>query len=568
MKKTFTLLIMICGLFSALHAQTALDPNQFVNAQITGPGVYTVEAGQVYAFDGFIELSYEITIIGPDASWIMNQQNPPALVNTPSNDGSARAFFEIIEGGALTVKNVMWTGLNFNGELVGTFAQNTAGIKMIVDNCVIADWQSFSLRNRTTKADSVAVTNSVFINGVRTRYSQWGGFPVRLDVAPSNVVFENNTVVNSGRLLCNSGPFHNANIHQIHNTYLNQVVAGEEQRANEFITANNIFHNFHFLGRKNNTEFGDETSHSDPGNGYDSRWTTWNYFADSKDSLEKISLYLGQNLFFRPQESLDFFEQHKDSLSISLLWEHPDVDSFIIADDNYRIGANYSQIDPEFTMHPGNIAKTVEYVNNHYTNQSATNWPDWRIPSPITFNADGFPTITNWPAEFDLTYSNTFLQTAGTDGLPLGDLNWYPDQKAEYLENREAIIEALRDSMVNAKIFYDPSVEGATTPLITEATTSIERVSPAHVDLSNYPNPFAITTTIKFALQHQADVTLSVYNVHGQKVFEQSNQLIAGPHAINFDATDLSSGIYIYEIKALGVNGQSYLVSNKMMLTK
>ena len=42
---------MICALFSLLNAQTALDPNQFVNAQITGPGIYTVEAGQFYAFD-------------------------------------------------------------------------------------------------------------------------------------------------------------------------------------------------------------------------------------------------------------------------------------------------------------------------------------------------------------------------------------------------------------------------------------------------------------------------------------------------------------------------------------
>ncbi|MBX2817075.1 MAG: T9SS type A sorting domain-containing protein [Saprospiraceae bacterium] len=569
MKKTFTLLIMIVGLFSGLNAQTALDPNQFVNTQITGPGVYTVEPGQFYAFDGQIVLTYPITIMGPDEGWIMNVENPAVMVNTPSADGSARQFFELQEGGALTVKNLLWSGSNSNGEIVGTFAQNTAGIKMVVDNCVMTDWQSFTLRNRTKTADSLVVTNSIFINGVRTRYSQWGGFPVRCDVAPINLIFENNTVVNSGRLLCNSGPFHNANLHQIHNTYLNQVVAGEEQRANEFITANNIFHNFHFIGRKNNVEFGDATSHSSPDNGYGSHWTTWNYFADSKLSLDSISLYLGQNLFFRPQENIDFFEQHSDSLSTSLLWEHPDVDSFIVTDDNYTIGANYSQIDPEFTKHPGNIAKTVEYVQLHYLNPDITMWPDWRITQPVSFDeASGAPSLT-WPPDFDLTYSNDFLKTAGTDGLPLGDLNWYPDQKAEYYANRDDIIEAIRDSMVNAKVVYDPN-SGEGTPLITEGTTSArEHVVPGQLHLTNYPNPFDQRTLIEFGITKPSKVRLGIYDLTGKQIFETVEMnLSAGSHAYELDGSNISSGIYMIKLIATGSDGINRVDSKKIIVSK
>ena len=120
------------------------------------------------------------------------------------------------------------------------------------------------------------VTNCVFVNGMRRRYSQWGGFPIRLDVAPDYSRWENNTAVNTGRLLANSGPFHNANISQVHNTYINQIVAGEEQRANEFITANNIFHNYHFIGH---TNAGHSAGQDED---YGTYWTTWNYFADSK----------------------------------------------------------------------------------------------------------------------------------------------------------------------------------------------------------------------------------------------------------------------------------------------
>ena len=249
MKKIFTLLIVFCGLFAVLNAQTALDPNQFVNAQITEAGVYTVEPGMFYAFDGRIDLTFEVTIEGPDNGWIMNDVTPPVLVGTPAADGAARDFFEIKEGGGLTIKNVLLSGTHSNDEIIGTFARNTGGEKFIVDNCAFTDWDGFALRN-LYKGGEISVTNCVFINGLRLRYSPWGGFPIRLDVAPDNLTWENNTAVNTGRLLANSGPFHNADITQIHNTYLNQIVAGEEQRANEFLIANNIFYNYHFIGRK------------------------------------------------------------------------------------------------------------------------------------------------------------------------------------------------------------------------------------------------------------------------------------------------------------------------------
>lgn len=560
MKKIFTLLLVLIGLSSVLVAQTALSTEEVVNTQITGPGIYTVEAGKSYAFDGRIDLTFEITIQGPDDGWIMNVANPAVLVNIPAADGTARTFFEIKEGGALTLKNVLFSGSNNNDEVTGNFVANTGGSKMIVDNCVFTDWQDFALRNQN-KGDSIRVTNSIFINGVRLRNSPWGGFPIRMDVACDDVVWENNTVVNSGRLLANSGPFQNANVHEMHNTYLNQTVAGHEQRANEFITANNIFYNFHFLGHK--TEF-----HSSPNNTYDSYFTTWNYFADSKDALDSISLYLGQNLFYREEPILDWFATvGGDSLAPSLLWEHPDVDSFIIADANYTIGTNYAELDPGFTMHPGNTDSIVKYINGSWI-APTNDWVDWRLASPVTFGDDGFP-VLSWPPAFDLSYSSAYLQTAGTDGLPLGDLNWFPEKKAEFLANRDAIVTAIRDSMVNAVAVYDPLTMDNTPMITTEPVTSVEQLVPGQVYLTNYPNPFKEITTIQFVLEQQSKVALGVYNLLGEQVFELTqNRLPSGSHSFDFDASNLSSGIYLYKINATGINGQNYVASKKMILSR
>ena len=145
------------------QAVIPLDPNQFVNTQITGPGVYTVEDGQAYAFDGRIDLTFDITIIGPNSDWIINVPSPPVLVNTPSADGGARDFFEIREGGSLTLKNILLSGSNSNGEVGDGFAANTGGSKMIIDNCAFTDWQNFALRNQF-RGDSISVTNTVFLS--------------------------------------------------------------------------------------------------------------------------------------------------------------------------------------------------------------------------------------------------------------------------------------------------------------------------------------------------------------------------------------------------------------------
>jgi hypothetical protein len=67
----------------------------------------------------------------------------------------------------------------------------------------------------------------------------------------------------------------------------------------------------------------------------------------------------------------------------------------------------------------------------------------------------------------------------------------------------------------------------------------------------NYPNPFNPSTNIKFRLKEDSHVTLTIYNIIGQKIAELINSdLSAGIHNIFFNGDKLSSGIYFYKLKA------------------
>jgi hypothetical protein len=92
-----------------------------------------------------------------------------------------------------------------------------------------------------------------------------------------------------------------------------------------------------------------------------------------------------------------------------------------------------------------------------------------------------------------------------------------------------------------------------------------EIVTPEEYSLEqNYPNPFNPSTSIKFSLPETADVSLVIYNALGQKVTELVNgKLEAGKYSYQWDASDIATGMYIYELRA-----SNFVSVKKMILLK
>jgi hypothetical protein len=81
----------------------------------------------------------------------------------------------------------------------------------------------------------------------------------------------------------------------------------------------------------------------------------------------------------------------------------------------------------------------------------------------------------------------------------------------------------------------------------------------------NYPNPFNPSTVIEFSLPEDvSSVKLSIYNVLGEKVAELVNiSLVAGRYSYTWNASNVATGIYIYELRT-----DKFVSVKKMLLLK
>jgi hypothetical protein len=80
----------------------------------------------------------------------------------------------------------------------------------------------------------------------------------------------------------------------------------------------------------------------------------------------------------------------------------------------------------------------------------------------------------------------------------------------------------------------------------------------------NYPNPFNAATTLAFLLEREMPVKLSVYSLAGDLVAVLKNGMApAGKNTVVWEATNYSSGVYLFKLEAAG-----FSATKKMILAK
>ena len=80
----------------------------------------------------------------------------------------------------------------------------------------------------------------------------------------------------------------------------------------------------------------------------------------------------------------------------------------------------------------------------------------------------------------------------------------------------------------------------------------------------NYPNPFNPSTVIKYDLIKSGVTKISIYDSNGRLISQILNRMMsAGHHELEFDGSDLPSGVYIYTLES-----GNFSTSKKMILLR
>ncbi|HEY9165351.1 MAG TPA: GLUG motif-containing protein [Candidatus Kryptonia bacterium] len=109
---------------------------------------------------------------------------------------------------------------------------------------------------------------------------------------------------------------------------------------------------------------------------------------------------------------------------------------------------------------------------------------------------------------------------------------------------------------------------GGTTKDLSTLSVTVD-VPKTYALYQNYPNPFNPSTTIRFDLKQASNVTLEIYNTLGQRVEKWSNGVMgAGRYNEVVNMSRYASGIYFYRITAIGINGERFIETKKMLELK
>lgn len=152
----------------------------------------------------------------------------------------------------------------------------------------------------------------------------------------------------------------------------------------------------------------------------------------------------------------------------------------------------------------------------------------------------------------------------GVTGIPgqSGSSLFYTDNEEYSTFGTQVWSHNSRHIRIDRQIFYSFN------SILDSVTTAVENPDLSIIEdynLSNaYPNPFNSSTTIIYSIQKQSYVTLKVYDGLGREVQTLINkELSLGKYKVQFNASDLSSGVYFYRLQA-----GNFVETKKMLLLK
>lgn len=401
--------------------------------------IYVLRKGGFYWFSETIRNDgWHLRIVGeePDPSDVFG--NPAVIQSVAREDGSHPDKL-IQASGSVTLKNLYIVGADESGGQGSyqpvQFDANDADYTF--DNCIF-ERSNFAMIAVTGQNNNILVTNCTFRNLIgHPSDQQWQGRAISIWADQESVIVENNSFINIGMTALQIEGGAAKYVRFVHNTIVGlgrSVNTGNWWRdayfANNLIV-NGFWHGEGYadvsaVGRRGYTSgmfgIGALPGKYGPEEG---RRVLFTKAATYRDPL--FTAFYGDSIRAQPFVS---------ELAVE---EYIDIYENMVVNDTMWL-----DVKPNFASAPDDaemVNKMIANINALRTVPLPSEVPTyfWRLPAD--------PLDISWPSPENLSYSTpAVLLTAGTDGLPLGDLNWFPDKKAIWEANKEdfvAYIESL-----------------------------------------------------------------------------------------------------------------------------
>ncbi|HOI28334.1 MAG TPA: FlgD immunoglobulin-like domain containing protein [Melioribacteraceae bacterium] len=562
-KKKLILVVVLMFLVSSLSFGQVLrilpydqDPRSIIaiiRADTTAnPGIL---ATRVYELvNGGIYLSTEIlTLVKNKTLRIRAPQGEKPIIylyptGTGSNPTRPPGNFVVLNGGHIEFTNIAIAGIfeptptTLNDVQGGLINTTGVGSRIKIDDCLLTNINGQHIRTGSG-TNLIRVTNTIFANMGSLTTSNFGagkGLDLR-EVSCDSLILVNNTFANY-----QDRPVRHLNLAAgntvtgilnyciiDHNTFVNGMgfhgVLSLGNVGERVQITNNLFVDAYALGADSldvtrSVEF-NNTGEKFP-NGNNSM--PWIFTAPNDTTIWRVS----NNFYAVSNDGQNWFIANPRHFIGSPLSDH------IMT----RLGTGAATA---FTkLNNFNLVKTPRLMinlMNYYISPTGGNYTKDKPGYNYLIHDMDRKTYKYYTDTLNCTYAiQSPAFTGGQNGFPVGDLNWFPTQKADW---------------ENAGGTSVKQLEGMPTEFTLE---------------QNYPNPFNPTTNIRYSLPKAASVTLIIYNTLGQKVaiLIDGQDQSAGNYNFTWNGKDmsgnnLSSGIYFYQLKT-----SDFSVTKKMMLLK
>ena len=557
-----------------------------INSDVDGDGnrlhpnrVYKLAAG-FHFVQSAIDVNNDggtITIVGATGG------AKPVIIPLVVND-VAPARNEINSN--LTLKNVHMQGRDTEGAYWGGQMWNVKGNdrSLIVHDCVMESASRGFYLQEVPQGLTMEFRNNYF-RDFHDPSQLWAGNVMDAKNIPiESFIFENNTVSNGNCVLLLQGNFINYALIN-HNTFINtSTFFNLNPYFYEAYITNNVFVNANMIGSEFNLVANEPDKVVFPIIAMDTldiRIGTAAIPAYAKNaaetalvapynSIDNYKIYLADNIYHNeatlepyhtgtyndlydaPVSYLSWYAAGPHEVDVPAKWTDMREASFFADHAGIIEENNILNQDPQLAttaLSTAGAEAMAIWIRKMYEVAAETRTPDFStyyfgdfnpltIPGIETEDGAGVTKISDFIEDFSINSSLVSM----SDGHTIGALHW--TNEIESFDPAASLV-SIQEGYAEALI------------------TAVDEPENIFVDAAkNYPNPFSKTTIINFELKEQTHVKLTIHNMYGQQIGTLVDGVLSsGPHNIDWDASAVSSGVYLFTFEA-----GKFRTSRKMMV--